>query len=301
MPDLSREPNDRGGLLVSLAVPETSVEHLIDRYDALLLDAYGVLIDAQGALPGAPALIDHLNSQKTPYFVVTNDASRLPSSAAQRYGELGLRIPEVQIITAGSLLTDHFETTGLRGARCAVVGPPDGEAYVAQAGGHVVAWSDPALSRVEALIIADEGDFDFLPRMNAALSLVFARLDAGQPLRLILPNPDLIYPAGPGRFGFTAGSMAMWIEAAIAQRYPDEPLVSFERLGKPYPAIFEAAVQRAATRNLVMIGDQLDTDIQGARAFGLDAVLATFGLTRDALSDLPPAVQPSFLLRSWAL
>ena len=282
-------------------IPEVTVEQLIENYDVILLDAYGVLIDAQGALEGAPKLIDHLNARKKPYFVVTNDASRLPSSAARRYQDLGLRIPEPQVITAGSLLTDHFASKGLHGAPCAVVGPPDGEAYVREAGGEVVDWSDPALSRVEALVIADEGDFDFLPRMNAALSLVFERLDAGQPLRLILPNPDLIYPAGPGRFGFTAGSMAMWIEAALAQRYPEQPLSAFERLGKPYAAIFEAAVRRAGSRNLVMVGDQLETDIQGARSFGLDAVLVMFGLTRSAISDLPPAVQPSFFLRDWAL
>ncbi len=280
---------------------EVTVSELLERYDGLLLDAYGVLIDAQGALPGAREVIDHLNGRGFPYWVVTNDASRLPDTASARYADLGLRIPADRIITAGSLLTPYFARCGLRGATCAVIGPPDSAAYVRQAGATVVDWTDAAVSRVDALVIGDEEPVDFLPRMNDALSLVFSRLDAGSPVRLILPNPDLIYPAGRGRFGFTAGSMALWIEAAAAQRYPELPIQAFVRLGKPYPAIFEAAVDRAQTRNLAMVGDQLETDIRGARAFGIDAVLATFGLTRDALDVTAPDVMPDFLLRAWAL
>ncbi|MEO1272399.1 MAG: hypothetical protein AAFX99_30240 [Myxococcota bacterium] len=49
---------------------------LLTRYDALLIDAYGVLVHAQGALPGAVELIAHLNQQAIPFVLLTNDASR---------------------------------------------------------------------------------------------------------------------------------------------------------------------------------------------------------------------------------
>ena len=286
---------------MSVAIEETTPTRLIEGYDALLLDAFGVLIDGQGALPGAPELIAHLNRTGHPFWVVTNDASRLPNSAAARYQALGLAIEADRVITAGSLLTHYFREHGLNGLRCAVIGPPDSEQYVAEAGGEVVPWQDAAASRVEALVVGDDGDFDFMSRMNEALSLLFRCCDAEQPLRLILPNPDLVYPAGPGRFGFTAGSIAMWFEAALAVRYPDRPRRTFTRLGKPYPAIFEEAAQRAASRRLVMVGDQLETDIRGARAFGIDAALVTFGLTGDDLGHLPPERRPTYLLRSWRL
>lgn len=45
------------------SIPTTSVAELIDRYDAVLLDAYGVLIDGQGALNGAPKMIEALNAR----------------------------------------------------------------------------------------------------------------------------------------------------------------------------------------------------------------------------------------------
>jgi ribonucleotide monophosphatase NagD (HAD superfamily) len=69
------------------------------------------------------------------------------------------------------------------------------------------------------------------------------------------------------------------LEAVIRQRYPslEEPLV---RLGKPYPPLFEAARERLGGGRLVMLGDQLATDILGANRCGIDSVLVGSGLCR---------------------
>jgi ribonucleotide monophosphatase NagD (HAD superfamily) len=48
---------------------------------------------------------------------------------------------------------------------------------------------------------------------------------------------------------------------------------------------------------MVMVGDQLETDIRGARAFGLDAVLVMTGVTED-VSDAADEVRPTYLLPS---
>jgi ribonucleotide monophosphatase NagD (HAD superfamily) len=51
-----------------------------------------------------------------------------------------------------------------------------------------------------------------------------------------------------------------------------------------------------------MIGDQLETDIAGANNFGIDSAVVTGGINRfnsiDDLSSLPPAIRPTYLLRS---
>ena len=52
----------------------TTTDKIIAKYEALLFDAYGVLINHDGALAGAPELISSLNRQNKSYFVVTNDA-----------------------------------------------------------------------------------------------------------------------------------------------------------------------------------------------------------------------------------
>lgn len=282
-------------------IPEVTVARLLSDYEVLLLDAYGALVDGHGALAGAPELIQHLNEIRHPYFVLTNDASRLPSSSAKRFHSLDMAISPERIITSGSLLPRYFAQHGLTGASCAVLGPPDSAQYVIDAGAEVVDWNDPAVARVDALVVGDEVGFEFMPRMNQALSILFARMDAGTPVRLILPNPDLVYPSGPGEFAFAAGSLAMWFEAALALRYPEKALQTFDRLGKPYAAIFDSVLERTQTRNMVMVGDQLETDIHGARAFGLDAALVTFGITRESLNDVPAAMRPNFIVRSWAL
>ena len=62
--------------------PTITIDALLDRYDAILFDAYGVLVHGSGAMPGAAELLDRLNREGRPYFIVTNDASKLPATAA---------------------------------------------------------------------------------------------------------------------------------------------------------------------------------------------------------------------------
>ncbi len=96
----------------------------------------------------------------------------------------------------------------------------------------------------------------------------------------MLPNPDLVYPKGGGELGFTAGAIAMLIEAALARRFPALQL-AFVRLGKPEPHLFAhaAGLLGIPPRRLIMIGDQLETDVAGARAAGIDAALLA-GISR---------------------
>ncbi|GAB6047620.1 hypothetical protein JCM19379_14440 [Methyloparacoccus murrellii] len=100
-------------------VPVTTVEALSDRYQALLFDAYGVLVHADGPLPGAVELLRWLRQAGKPFYVVTNSAARLPEVAAERYRRFGLDLQPTQIITAGSLLGPYLRAAGLLGCRCA--------------------------------------------------------------------------------------------------------------------------------------------------------------------------------------
>ena len=226
-------------------------------------------------MPGAAELLARLNRDDKPYFIVTNDASKLPATAASRYQRFGLPIDASRILTSGMLLTGHFADRGLRGRRCAVLGPADSARYVADAGGEVV----PPDEAFDVLVIGDESGFPFLDWADAALSSLFVSIDAGRPVHLVVPNPDLIYPGGGG-FGFAAGTIANMFEGALSLRYPDRPELRFARLGKPNTPIFEDAIRRLGTSRAVMVGDTLETDIAGARAAGLDAVWIETGVTR---------------------
>ncbi len=262
-------------------------------YDAVLLDAYGVLVDTSGAIAGAPEAVRELEAAGIPYLVVSNDGSRLPETISTRLAGFGFRVSPEQIITSGSLLDGWFADHRLAGARCFVLGPEDSRRYVERAGGRVVPITADA--EVNVIVAGDEDGFDFLPVLDATLSALIRAIDAGCPPAMVQPNPDLIYPAAPGRFGFTIGAATLALEAALERRYPGRDL-RFERLGKPNPPLFAEAVRRAGSRRLLMVGDQLETDIAGARRFGLDSALVVTGITRAEDATRDHAIAPTWIL-----
>lgn len=278
------------------SIPTTTIAELRERHAVLLLDAYGVLVDAERALDGAAELVERLNRSGSPYFVLTNDASRSPRTASARYRGHAIDVPPERIITSGSLLSPYFRECGLEGAGCLVLGTEDSLEYVRDAGGRIVSFEEAAASTPDALVVADEAGYPFLESIDLALSVVLRCADQSRPIRLILPNPDLIYPKSEGRFGFAAGSVALLIEAALRIRHPDRADLAFVPLGKPHQEMFAEAARRAGTRDMVMIGDQLETDVRGARDFGIASALVTYGVTRSfpATSDL----RPDYLLSS---
>ena len=275
--------------------PHTTLDELAARYDVILFDAWGVLAGSDFVVPEAPAAIARLNAAAKPYYILTNDASALPETRAARYARMGLPVSADRIITSGSLLTAHFAERGLVGARCVALGTADSATYVEAAGGVRV----PFGADFDALVIGDQAGFPFLEAADAVLSRLFAKIDAGDTPRLILPNPDLIYPDGAG-FGFASGTVAAMFESALALRYPDRPDLRFTRLGKPRAPMFAEARRRGGSDNMVMIGDTPETDIRGANDFGIASALIATGIGRADASKLPESDRPRYLMRSLA-
>ncbi len=278
---------------------QANVGALIRRYSVLLLDSYGVLVDHSEVLPGAVDLVAHLNRTGKPYLILTNDASISVGETARRFHARGLAIPPERIITSGSLLDGYFHRNGLAGSRCVVVGPEGSRRYVAEAGGRLEPLTEDV--RPDVLVVCDEAGAPFLETVDAALTLLFRCLDEGAAVRLVLPNPDRIYPKGGRRFGLAAGSIAGFLEEALRLRYPGRRDLRFVRLGKPYRAIFAEALRRSGTRNMVMIGDQPATDIAGASHFGLDSALVGTGLYRADPTRRWRGVTPTYWLQDLRL
>ena len=278
------------------SIPQITFRELADRYSAILFDAYGVLAGSNSIAPEAPDAIGLLHQLGKPYFVLTNDSSALAETRAASYESLGLPIDKSRIITSGSLLTGYFAEHHLAGSRCVVLGPPDSLRYVESAGGRVVPYD----ADFDALVIGDQSGFPFLEATDTILSVLFRKIDSGDEVPLILPNPDLIYPEGDG-FGFASGSVALIFESALALRYPDRPDLRFTRLGKPHPAIYREAFRRSGTMDMVMIGDQIETDIKGANDFGIASALISTGVSGYDVSQLPESERPTYLIESLAV
>lgn len=262
------------------------------RHAALLIDAYGVLVDGGGALPGAAEAVASLERDGTPWLLVTNDASRLPARNAARLTGLGIPVRSERILSSGMLLKPHFAAEGLAGAACVVLGSPDSHEYVRQAGGALIDAGET--ERCDVLVVADDAGFEFLATMERVLTGLVRAIERGRAPRLLLPNPDLIYPARDGAYGFTAGTMAAMLERALELVLPGVA-PRFTPLGKPSSMIFEAALSTLGTRDAVMLGDQLHTDVAGANGAGLASALLLTGLTsRDALQR--SEMRPSYVL-----
>lgn len=278
----------------------TNIDALLARYDVFFLDAYGVLVNGGGALPGAAAFLQRLRDAGKRWLLLSNDASRSIDTTYRRYQRFGLAVDPERIVTSGSILPRHFADHGLVGARCSVLGTEDSAAYVRDAGGIVVPHDD-ASARV--CVVSDDDGYPFLEAVNDVISVLFQRIERGEPTHLLLPNPDLVFPRAQGGVGVTAGGIAAMIEAVLRLRDPAGGQ-RFVGLGKPHAPIFEAAMERlglgAADRaRIVMVGDQLGTDVAGAAGVGIDAAFVEGGVGR--LADAAPgAALPRWLLASVA-
>ena len=281
-----------------LESPVLGAHALIERYQTLLVDAYGVLVHSSGALPGAREFLAAIREAGRDFFVVTNDASNLPEAAAAGYRGRGLEVEAQQVVTSGSLLTPYFRARGLAGARCMVLGTDDSFEYVRRAGGEP-SWPEEG-GDFDLLVVCDQAGYPFLEMMDLTLSVLFRHFDRGRPIELLMPNPDLIYTSSETGFGYTSGAAALLFEAALGRRYP-ELSPKFVRLGKPFAPIFDEALRRVEGRSVAMVGDQIETDIAGANAAGIDSVLIQTGITRLAEGrQLAPELKPTYRLQNLA-
>lgn len=271
-----------------------TITDLIDQFDVLLFDAYGVIVDAGGAIAHARELVNHLHAIRKPYVIVTNGSMGNTSFTAQSYQAKGLPIPESNIISSGSLLADWVKTHSLTGAKAYVVGPETSQELGRESGLRVTRTLD-IHDPVQAIILANQTKENFLDECEDLLSFISQCHLKQIPLKLLLPNPDLIYPKNADSFGYTSGALSLLIETALKGRFAHQA-PTFERLGKPFAPIFDAAKKRFPGKSLVMIGDQIETDIIGAKQAGIPTVLILSGISK-GFSE----VEPDYILNDLML
>ena len=273
----------------------SSLAEISDLYKGFLFDAYGVLMDGGGLIPEAATVWHQLRNQGKSCWILTNGSARTPAEAALAYQAFGLEVSLDEVISSGSLLARFFQERGLQGHPTCVLGTASSQQLVREAGGIPVDILKN--EEFDVLVLANQTDYPLLDSLDTVLTHICRLVESGRTPCLILTNPDLIYPKSGTNFGFTAGALALMLEAGLKLRLGgDAPL--FERLGKPFAPIFAEAERRAGHRQLLMIGDQLETDILGARRYGIDSVLVGSGLTR--LDRMPlDAPEPTYILRDW--
>ena len=236
---------------------------LLERYDAFLFDLDGVLYRGDEAIPHAPEAVAAIRAAGKGVAFVTNNASATPDAVVERLDRVGVGAHasevETSALTTAALLAR-------RGTRHVVV---IGEAGLleALAGAGIRATRAKDLTEgagdAEAVVVGLDRSADY-----GALRAACLQVDAGA--ALIASNPDTSFPAPGGHRWPGAGALLAAIQATTG--------VTAEVVGKPNAPIFEAALARAGGGRPLMIGDRLDTDIEGASRLGWDSLLVLTGI-----------------------
>ena len=251
-------------------------------YDVALLDLDGVVYVGPHAVPGVPEALDAARDAGMRLGFVTNNAARTPETVAAHLTELDVRAEPADVITssqaASSVVAELF---GL-GARVLPVGGPGVAAALREAGLTVV---EDAASEPVAVV---QG---YGPEVGwAQLSEAVVAIRTGA--RHVATNTDATIPSPRGPLPGN-GAMVNVVSTVTGQ----QPLVT----GKPDPAMHAECVRRTGARRPLVVGDRLDTDIEGARRAGAASLLVFTGVTDPvALLAAGPDERPDLLAHDCA-
>jgi HAD superfamily hydrolase (TIGR01458 family) len=229
---------------------------------ALLLDLDGTLYGEGGAIPGAAEALAALRRRGVPLRFVTNTTRRSRRLLADRLVGYGLEARPAEIVTAVMAAVAQLRARGVRR-----VAP-----FVAEATLEDLAEFDLRSERPEVVLVGDMGEeWDF-----AALNRAFHHLMDGA--ELVALQRDRYWQKGEA-LALDAGPFVVALEYATG--------LTAKVTGKPSASFFRAAVQTlqaegvTGTDGVVMVGDDLWGDVEGAHGAGLAAWLVRTGKFRE--------------------
>ena len=270
---------------------------IIDKYKVIFFDAFGVLKNYNGILPGIEKTFEYLEAQGKEYYIVTNDASRSPAQLAESYHKAGLDIISADKIVSSGMLTKEYLDLQVKDGIVAYLGTTQSAHYIESSGLHTLPVSEinsSNIDKVNALIFLDDEGFDWAKDLNKTVNLIRKRT-----IPVIVANTDRAYPLTITDVSIAIGGIAAMVESVVGKQ--------FIRFGKPDSQMFMFAYELARAKmqvnktEIVMVGDTLNTDILGGNKFGLDTVLVLSGntLARDVDSRIiATGIAPTYICDS---
>lgn len=254
----------------------TSTVPLTSAYDLAMLDLDGVVYIGADAVPGAAGAIGEARGAGMRVAFITNNASRPPEVVAEHLVELGVEATVDDVVTSAQAAARLAREAWGEGARVVCLGAAGLEAALLEAGLVAVRATDDA-----AGVVTGYGpDVPWRAIMRTAV-----RVRDGLPW--IASNTDLTIPTAFG----TAPGHGVLVEM-LARFTGVTPVVA----GKPALPLLDETVRRVGGERPLMVGDRLDTDIEGARNAGLDSLLVLTGVTGLAeLVAARPGLRPAYL------
>lgn len=261
------------------AVYLDNLSDLSHRFDAFLLDAFGVLNIGEQAIPGVQERVSELIAAGKRVLVVSNAASVPLASLVKKYTRLGYPFGPGDIVTSRQSLA-----TALVDARDSLWGVMGGDIDGLDDLGDLqtvqLLDDEDAYARADGFLLIGSAHWtdDRQTLLEQAL--------AARPRPVLVGNPDIVAPRDTG-FSVEPGY--------FAHRLSKTTDVVPEFFGKPYANIYDLAFARLGPvdrSRVIMVGDSLHTDILGAQAAGVaSALIAGYGFF--ANSDVASAIEAS--------
>ncbi|MEO3780078.1 HAD-IIA family hydrolase [Micromonospora sp. B11E3] len=251
---------------------------LVDGYSLVVFDLDGVLYLIDQPIPGAAEAVGRLHAEGRPVAYATNNASRRSSEVADLLTGMGVPARPEEVLTSAAASAELLRERLPAGAAVLVVGAEALRAEIAAVGLRPVSRADES----PAAVVQGYGpQVGWVDLAEACLAVRAGAL-------WIATNTDRTLPSGRGPLPGN-GSLVAALRTAL-DREPDVVV------GKPEPALFGTAARRAGQGRALVVGDRLDTDIEGASRAGLDSLLVLTGVS--GVPDLlaaPPQRRPTYV------
>ena len=246
-------------------------------YDLAMLDLDGVVYVGREAVPGAADAVAETRLRGMHVAFVTNNAARPPAEVARHLRELGVPADADDVVTSAQAAASLVAEQVPAGARVLALAGPGVAVALVEAGLVPVHDADDG----PAAVVTGYGpELTWRQIMRGA-----ALIREGLPW--VACNEDLTIPTD---FGIGPGHGAL---VDLMRRFSGaEPRVA----GKPQRPLLDETVRRVGGKRPLMVGDRLDTDIEGAANAGVDSLLVLTGVTGLAeVVSAPPRLRPTYL------
>lgn len=223
----------------------------------LILDLDGTVYRGESPVEGAPEFIRRLKAEGMPYLFATNRANRAPETIAAKLRGYGLDCSADQVMTAATATALYLKPKGTFFA----VGEDALRQALSEAG------FEETGERPDYVVVGLDHGLTY-QKLNTAVRAVLGGA------KFVATNPDLLIQVGPDTFDIGNGS----IVAAIAAATGREPLV----IGKPHAPLLEASLERLRLprESVLVVGDNLETDIEGGRRAGFRTAALFTGISK---------------------
>ncbi|MFD8147615.1 HAD hydrolase-like protein [Streptomyces sp. NPDC059708] len=261
--------------------PAGSERSLHQAYDTALLDLDGVVYAGGHAIAHAVDSLTAARAGGMHLAYVTNNALRTPEAVAEHLCELGIPTEAGEVITSAQAVARLIAEQVEPGSKVLVIG---GE-------GLRVALRERGLVPVES---ADEEGLAAVVQGYGGPGLEWGRFaEAAYAINRGVPwyasNTDLTIPSARG---IAPGNGAAVEVVRIATGA--DPQVA----GKPLPPMHRETVLRTGAERPLVVGDRLDTDIEGAFNGDVDSLLVLTGVADAAqLLRAEPRHRPTYVDR----